>query len=170
MGMPEALRLAYTWRMLETRAAVATDASLIAAHRRAMFVAMGRDRASVLDAMTRNFAPWVERMIAEGKYAGWITLDAGRPIASAGFLILDWPPHPLDPSSEYRGYLLNVFVEPEYRRRGLAHALVDRCLAEARRRHIRVVALHASAEGKPVYEAFGFRATSEMLYVEPAEG
>lgn len=155
--------------MMETRAATAADAALITAHRKAMFTAMGRDRESILDAMSRNFEPWVTRMIIEGKYAGWITLDEGRPVASAGLLVLDWPPHPLDPASEHRGYLLNVFVEPEYRGRRLAHALVDLCMAEARRRRMKVVALHTSDAGRPIYESFGFRSTSEMLYVERTE-
>jgi ribosomal protein S18 acetylase RimI-like enzyme len=155
--------------MIETRAATAADAPLIAAHRRAMFAAMGRDRDSILDAMSRSFEPWVTRMIVEGKYAGWITFDDDRPVASAGLLVLDWPPHPLDPTGEHRGYLLNVFVEPEYRGRRFAHGLVDLCMAEASRRRLRVVALHTSDAARPIYEAFGFRATSEMFYVERTE-
>jgi ribosomal protein S18 acetylase RimI-like enzyme len=155
--------------MLQTRAATVADAPLVAAHRRAMFAAMGRTQDSILDAMSRAFEPWVERMIAEGKYAGWITVDGDRPVASAGILVLDWPPHPLDPTGEHRGYLLNVFVEPEYRRRGLAQALVDLCLIEAHRRRLRVVALHSSDAARPIYEAFGFRSTNEMFYVEPVE-
>src|SRR3984957_17851919 len=111
--------------MLETRSATAEDAELIAAHRRAMFAAMGSTPDSVLDAMSRNFTPWVARTIGEGRYAGWVTTDDGRPVASAGLLILDWPPHPLDPAGEHRGYLLNVFVEPDYRGRHLAHAPAD---------------------------------------------
>jgi len=134
-----------------------------------MFAAMGRTQDSILDAMERNCIPWVTRVIVEGKYVGWITEDNGRPVASAGLLVLDWPPHPLDPTGEHRGYLLNVYVEPEYRRRGLAHALVDLCLAEAHRRRLRVVALHSSDAARPIYEAFGFRATNEMFYVEPVE-
>ena len=152
--------------MLETRPATAADAPLITAHRKAMFMAMGRDRESILDAMSRNFEPWVTRMIVEGKYAGWITSDDGRPVASAGLLILDWPPHPLDPGGEHRGYLLNVFVEAAFRGRHLAHGLVDQCMAEARRRRLRVVALHTSDAGRPIYESFGFRPTSEMFYVD----
>jgi ribosomal protein S18 acetylase RimI-like enzyme len=132
-----------------------------------MFAAMGRTQESILDAMSRNFEPWVHRMISEGKYAGWVTVDNGHPVASAGILMLDWPPHPLDPSGVERGYMLNVFVEPDYRKRGLAHALVDLCLAEAHKRGLRVVALHSSDAARPIYETFGFRSTSEMLYVEP---
>ena len=152
---------------METRSTTPADAPLVTAHRRAMFAAMGRPQESILDAMSRNFEPWVERMISAGKYTGWITKEDGRPVASAGILVLDWPPHPLDPAGVERGYLLNVFVEPDYRKRGLAHALVDLCLAEAHKRGLRVVALHSSDAARPIYETFGFRSTSEMLYVEP---
>ena len=168
--MKSSAQFTYTACMLETRLATAADAPLITAHRRAMFAAMGSTPVSILDAMSRNFQPWVARMIAEGKYMGWITLDDARPVASAGLLVLDWPPHPLDLAGEHRGYLLNVFVEPEFRKRGLAHALVDRCLAEAHRRGLRVVALHSSDAARSIYEALGFRATNEMFYVEQVEG
>jgi GNAT superfamily N-acetyltransferase len=152
--------------MLETRAATAADVRLIASHRRAMFAAMGGYDEALLDGIRRASEPWVARMIGEGKYVGWITSHESRAIASGGLLILDWPPHPFDPSGEKRGYLLNFFVDPEYRRRGLARALVELCLAEARGRSIRVVSLHASSEGRPVYEQLGFRPTNEMLRVD----
>jgi ribosomal protein S18 acetylase RimI-like enzyme len=155
--------------MLQTRAATAADAALLASHRQAMFAAIGGIDQSVLDAVRNASEPWTARMIGEGKYLGWITSEDGRPIASAGMLILDWPPHPFDPSGESRAYLLNVFVEPEYRRRGLARELVALCMAEARRRRIRVVSLHASREGRPLYESLGFRATNEMLSVDPVK-
>jgi GNAT superfamily N-acetyltransferase len=152
--------------MLETRAATIEDVALIASHRRAMFVSMGGFDEGVLDRMRRSSEPWIARMIAQGKYLGWITWDDARPIASAGLLILDWPPHPRDPAGETRAYLLNVFVEHDTRRRGLARALLKLCLAEARRRSIRVVSLHASEEGRPLYEQLGFKTTNEMLFVD----
>jgi len=154
--------------MLETRSATTADAALIASHRRAMFAAMGGFEEPILDAVRRTSGPWTARMIEEGRYLGWITMDADRPIASAGLLILDWAPHPLDPVGETRAYLLNVFVEPEYRGRGLARGLVELSLAEARRRNIRVISLHASNEGRPLYEKLGFRTTNEMLCVVAA--
>ena len=123
---------------------------------------------SVMTALERRSVSWTERMIREGKYYGWIATEAGRSVASAGLLILDWPPHPFDPEGELRGYLLNVFVEPEYRKRGLAHELVERCMAEARRRGIRVVTLHSSQAGRSIYERVGFNPTNEMMHTEPA--
>ena len=141
------------------------DAELITRHRVAMFADADSAPEPVLTEMARHFDPWVRKMIAEDKYAGWITSDADRPIASAGLLILDWAPHYLDPTGEQRAYILNVFVEPEYRGQGLAKMLTRECMDEASRRGIRVVALHASQKGQPVYEKLGFTTSNEMLWV-----
>lgn len=134
-----------------------------------MFVDAGRRDDQVLQTMADAHEPWVARAIDEGRYIGWLTEDEGRVIAGAGLLLLDWPPHPLDPRSTQRGYLLNVYVEPEYRRQRLASNLIELALAEARRRGIRVVALHSTEEARRLYEANGFRTTNEMFYVEPVE-
>ncbi len=155
--------------MLNTRPATVADAALISAHRRAMFEAMGGIEEGVLVTMTRSCEPWIVRMVGEDKYAGWIIRDGEYPVASAGLLILDWPPHPLDPTAENRAYLLNVFVEPDYRKQGLARELLAMCMAEARRRNIRVVTLHASDAGRPLYEKTGFGTTNEMLFVDTPE-
>lgn len=154
--------------MLTTRRATEEDAEIITRHRKAMFVDMRDAPESILDEMGRNFEPWVRRMLAADKYAGWITSDGEQAIASAGLLVLDWAPHVLDPTGAQRGYILNVFVEPEYRRRGLAQSLTGECMAEARRRGIRVVALHASKKGQPVYEKLGFYMSNEMLHIDQA--
>lgn len=154
--------------MLLTRSATLEDSNLITRHRKAMFADAGSATEPVLDEMSRNFEPWVRRMLESGKYAGWIISDGDRAIASAGFLVLDWAPHYLDPTGEQRGYVLNVWVEPKYRRRGLARMLMDECLAEARRRAIRVVALHASRKGEPLYEKLGYQSSKEMLFVDSA--
>ena len=151
--------------MLRTRKATVDDVELITRHRKAMFADMRNAPEPILEEMARHFEPWVRRMIAEEKYVGWIIADGERDIASAGLLLLDWAPHFLDPAGEQRGYVLNVFVEPEYRRRGLAQALMSECMDEARRRGIRVVALHASAKGQPLYERLGFTTSNEMLYI-----
>jgi GNAT superfamily N-acetyltransferase len=151
--------------MLTTRRATAHDSELITQHRKAMFADMRDAPDSILNEMGRHFEPWVRHMLVDDKYVGWIIKDGDRAVASAGFLLLDWAPHYLDPTGEQRGYVLNVFVEPEYRRRGLAQALMAECMDEARRRGIRVVALHASQKGQPVYEKLGFTASNEMLFV-----
>lgn len=163
----EALESPILGNMLIRRAATQADAALIAAHRKAMYAALDKSPEQALDAMSVSFEPWVVRVMGEGKYFGWVISDAGKPVASAGLLILDWPPDPLDTQGGRRGYLLYVFVEPHHRKRGLGHDLVEMCLAEARHQGIQVIALHGSDAGRPLYESFGFRASEEMVFVLP---
>jgi GNAT superfamily N-acetyltransferase len=154
--------------MLATRTAIPADAPLLTAHRHAMFAEMGKASNDALATMSLHFAPWVSRMLAEGKYLGWIVESDEQPIASAGLFLLEWPPHPLDPSNDHRGYILNMYVAPSHRCQGLAKNLVQLCLDETRRRGLGVAALHASDAGRPLYETFGFASTNEMFYLHPA--
>lgn len=152
--------------MLRTRLATAGDITLITGHRHAKFAEIGWSTADALATMSEHFRPWVERMMAAGKYVGWVVEDDGQPVASAGFFELDWPPHPFDPAGEARGYLLNFWVEPSRRRKGLAKELVELAVAESRRRGLREITLHASEAGRPVYESLGFRRSGEMMLTE----
>ena len=160
----------YTAGMYQIRPATPADAAVITHHRRRMFVDAGRQDNRVLDVMAEYFNPWVQTRLADGRYLGWLTSEGDTVVAGAGLIVLDWPPHPLDPRQDKRGYLLNVYVEPEHRRKRLASQLIDQALAECRKQKIRVVALHSTDEGRPLYESNGFRSTNEMFYVEPVEG
>ncbi len=53
-------------------------------------------------------------------------------------------------------------MEPEHRRRGIARALVERAIGWVREQGIVEVRLHASDQGRPLYEGIGFRQTNEM--------
>ena len=154
---------------VKTRPATPEDAPIIARHRLRMFVDAGRADNSALRRVSEAFESWVGSMLRDGKYMGWLSTNDGQVIAGAGLMVLDWPPHPLDPQP-LRGYLLNVYVEPEFRRKRIASNLIELALAEARRRKIRVVSLHATEESRRMYESSGFRRTNEMFYVEPVEG
>jgi ribosomal protein S18 acetylase RimI-like enzyme len=146
----------------ELRRATALDAATITGHRRAMFADMGYIDAARLDAMDTAFLPWVTAHLERGEYLGWLALDAtGVVVAGAGLWIMEWPPHALgvDPR---RGNILNVYVAPGHRRRGLARRLMQVVLDECRASGLETVILHASEAGRPLYEALGFTPTNEM--------
>jgi len=73
---------------------------------------------------------------------------------------MDWPAHMLVASR--RGNILNVYTEPEFRRRGLSRWLMQSVLDWCRANHIDLVILHASPEGRALYASLGFRPTNEM--------
>ncbi len=144
------------------RRATMDDAAIITLHRRNMFEDMGTATGAQLDAMTAAFQTWLARKLVRDEYRGWlVTQDDDSVIAGAGMLLLDWSPSPMDQSA-WRGYVMNVYVRPDFRRRGLARKLMATILDHCRAQNIRVVALHASAQGRALYESLGFKQTNEM--------
>ena len=137
------------------------DLELICRHRHEMFKASGRSDAMVAP-MTDAFRPWLARKLKSGDYFGWIALAEGAPVAGLGMMVLDWPPHPSHPEQDRRGYILNMFVEPAHRGRGVAKALMQMAMEEAKRRGLQYMVLHATAMGRPLYETLGWRQTTEM--------
>jgi len=121
----------------------------------------GLDRAE-LRRMDLTFVPYVRRALAEGAYRGWLACTAdGQIVAGGGLILHQWlaRPHDYDPR---RAYVLNVYTEPAYRRRGLARRIVTTIVEWCRQQGIARVFLHASRHGQPLYEAMGFEPTNEM--------
>jgi GNAT superfamily N-acetyltransferase len=144
------------------RRATLEDALAIAHHRRAMFRDMGYDNQAALDSMTARFTPWLEEKIASGEYLAWLAVTSGGAVASgAGLWLMDWPAHMIGNAAR-RGNILNVYTEPEFRRRGLARWLMEAALDWCRANRIDLVILHASPEGRSLYEALGFQVSNEM--------
>jgi len=144
------------------RVASAKDARTIAKHRRSMFRDMGYHDEVALDSMTAKFLPWLEAKMVSGEYLAWLAVtDGDIALAGAGLWLMDWPAHMLG-SSPRRGNILNVYTEPEFRRRGLARELMQAALDWCKINRIDLVILHASSEGRALYESLGFQAGNEM--------
>lgn len=145
------------------------DLELICLQRRRMFEDAGRAD-DVLAPMTGAFRDWLRPRLGTGAYFGWIAaLNDQQPVGGIGMMVIDWPPHPSHPLQSARGYILNLFVAPEHRGRGVANALMDRARQEAQSRGLDYMVLHATEMGRPVYEKLGWRQTPEMgLSLDPA--
>lgn len=146
----------------DIRPATLDDAAVLARHRRDMFRAMGYRDEEALAAMESAFVAWVRRRMAADEYLAWLAVDeSGHTVAGAGVWLMDWPPHMVGPGAP-RANVLNVFVELEWRRRGIARRLMDVALDACRTRGVRAVILHASPDGRALYESLGFAPTNEM--------
>jgi GNAT superfamily N-acetyltransferase len=150
------------------RPVISGDLDLICRHRHEMFKASGRTDAMVQPS-TSAFKGWLKPRLDDGSYFGWMAQVDGIDVAGLGMMVIDWPPHPSHPLQARRGYLLNVFVEPFCRGQGLARALMDIALEEAKRRDLQYLILHATAMAMPMYEKFGWRRTSEMSMTLPVQ-
>ncbi len=144
------------------RLATPTDAEALGRQRVLMFADAGLADIGQMGPMLARFIPWVRAKLEDGSYVGWLTEEDGELIAGAGLWVMEWPPHFLDDEPR-RAYLLNFYVAPGMRHRGLARQLLATAVAEAKARGIKVVTLHASKFGKPLYERNGFAMSNEMM-------
>jgi len=151
------------------REATVADAGTISDHRRWMFADMGEGDAIRRDTVTFASLPWLEKKLSAGDYMGWLAITSDQSVvAGAGIWLIEWPPTIADLSGR-RGMLLNVYTHSAHRRRGLARGLVETALRWCKANGITVVILHASDEGRPLYEALGFQPTNEMRLLLRAE-
>jgi len=144
------------------REAASSESAMILHHRRSMFRDMGEGSVEELDRMVEVASPWLAQALGDGSYRHWLALDpSGRVAGGGGVLLCPWPPSPKYPCTQ-RAIILNVYTEPEFRKQGIARRIMQTCMAWVKQQGFRTVNLHASAEGRPLYERLGFEATNEM--------
>lgn len=115
------------------------DAAVIAHHRTCMFRDMGRVDDNIAPALLAESARWAERAVAAGEYAAWLAYDDDAPdriLAGGGALLRIVPPYPVGAGTSGGGvaagrsaHFVNVYVEPEARRQGLARRIMREMLA-----------------------------------------
>jgi GNAT superfamily N-acetyltransferase len=151
------------------RLATPADAPVLARHRAEMFRDMGtlpRDQYAPFRAAAEHaLAAWLE----SGEYVSWVVSPLDRPgeiVGGAGIQIRKLLPRPIPGSPTIRvgheAIVLNVFTERAWRRRGIARRLMEHAIAWSRAHGIARLVLHASPEGRPLYEQLGFEPTNEM--------
>jgi GNAT superfamily N-acetyltransferase len=163
---------------IRIRPATPDDAPVIASHRANMFRDMGQVTSEVYDALLRVTEARLRDALASGEYVGWLALSPdGGVIGGAGAQRRLAFPHPqrLDDGAVGVGegrhaIVLNVYTDRAWRRRGVAEALMRAVLGWAREERLDRLVLHASDEGRALYERLGFAATNEMRFQGPLGG
>jgi GNAT superfamily N-acetyltransferase len=172
MGAPDSVDAA----AVQVRRATPRDALTIAGHRARMFRDMGQLPPEAFDPMVAASEARLRDMLAAGEYVGWLAVSAdGAVVGGAGVqrrLVL---PHPLrapdgavSVAEGRHAIVLNVYTDPGWRRRGVAEEVMRHVLRWAEEERLDRLVLHASDQGRRLYERLGFVATNEMRYRGPA--
>ena len=151
------------------RTAGVTDAAVIAHHRVAMFHDMGILHHANVSALERAARDYLDAALANREYLGWLIEAEGSVVAGGGLVIRRLLPRPESLEGGEEAYVLNVYTEPAHRRRGLACQLMEMIMVWCRERNIARISLHASDDGRRVYEQLGFVQTNEMRWTSEAQ-
>jgi GNAT superfamily N-acetyltransferase len=152
----------------EIRRATVRDVDVIAWHRARMFQDMGDVSADAFEIRRTRARALLEKWIGSGDYIGWPATLIDKPetiIGGAGIQLQPILPRPINTSTigeGRQGTIINVFTEPQWRRRGIAGLLIKEIVAWSKSERLDRLRLHASGQGRPIYEKLGFIASNEM--------
>lgn len=85
----------------------------------------------------------------------WVAEEHDRIIGTCGVCFFQYPPSYSNTTGKV-AYVTNVYTQDQYRKQGIATKLLEYIMKEIKTRKYKIVRLHASAQGKKLYEKIGF--------------
>ena len=143
------------------REATPDDIPEIVRQRRAMYEDMGYDDSEVLATVVATSASYLSEALPNGSFRAWLAVSGEHIVGGGAILISPWPSHPNDGHCR-RATILNVYVYPDNRTKGIGRQLMQTMIDWCRDQDFAFVSLHASQDGRHLYETLGFEPTNEM--------
>lgn len=95
-------------------------------------------------------------------YHYFLVEEEDRVIGGCGLSLFRIPPKSPQISGFY-AYLSNMYVEPEFRRKGVGRALMRHVVDYCKSKHIALLFLHASEKGLLLYNTLGFESSPKLM-------
>ena len=125
--------------------------------RRSLFEAMGYEDPAVLAQTNDACRSYFKQQMPTSAFRVWVAESDGRLVASIGLVVHRVPPSPGNLTGRV-GYIMNLVTDPAFRRQGIARALMEHVLNVLSAEGVLVATLHATSDGRPLYESLGFAA------------
>lgn len=144
------------------RKALISDIPALVKLRRIMFESMGGFGEDQLHKSDEASTKYFSENIPTNKFHGWVIEGPNKEIISCGGVVIDiHPPGPLNFSGKI-AYIMNLSTLPEYRTKGAGTLVLSTILDWISEKRISTVTLHATEDGKSLYQKFKFRDSNEM--------
>ncbi|MBN2352909.1 MAG: GNAT family N-acetyltransferase [Spirochaetales bacterium] len=137
--------------------AAPADIPVLAEYRFAMFSEMypEKDLSGVREEFIKAAVGYYREKLGTDGEVSLVAKCGGETIAS-GTIMFQLRPPGVNRLRNLFGYILNMYVRPEWRRKGAATAVMQALHDEARKRGAVRVGLHASSAGAAVYAGLGY--------------
>jgi GNAT superfamily N-acetyltransferase len=148
-------------RPFQLRPARPADLDVLVAHRLEMWRDIGGRTEHSIRAHGPHYRAWARSRLRTGELEAVVAEVDGQVVGSGALWWMAEQPRPglYAPTAPY---ILSMYTDPAYRGLGVATAIVKALLRAARRGGAARVSLHASPQGRGVYERLGFESTAEM--------
>lgn len=100
--------------------------------------------------------------LADGSHIAYIARREGVDAGCGAVCLYDEMPSP-DNRSGRCGYIMNMYVRPEFRHRGVATELLRRLVTDARENGCGKIYLETTEMGRSLYAELGFKEMKDMM-------
>lgn len=100
----------------------------------------------------------------QGEFLAWVAEVENQIVATSGLVLFTRPPY----YGNFLGleaYVMNVYTVPVWRGQGIATALLREIISFVKQTKAKRIWLHASKDGKPLYEKLGFVSTTKEMEI-----
>lgn len=140
------------------------EVDLLTKHRMKMWLEIRPDYEKEVRATEKRTRRWIGEKLSEGSLVGLVVRTPDGEVVGSGCIWLrEEQPRP----SSMRlvvPYLMSMYTVKKFRRLGVASLIVKGALKWCRRRNYDRIILHASKEGRSIYESLGFESSNEMRF------
>jgi GNAT superfamily N-acetyltransferase len=121
-----------------------------------------------LEAFAQGFGDFMRRGLESGGWVIWVGVGDERILANIYVHCVTKVPRP-GLFGKCLGYMTNVYVESEYRNRGIGSALLEHVVAWARQQGIELLIVWPSEASQTFYQRFGFKRSAEAMELDLSE-
>lgn len=98
---------------------------------------------------------YYQNALRDGSHVAYLVFDGSRFVGAGGVSFFQVMPTYHNPSGN-KAYIMNMYTDPAYRRRGVAYQTLDLLVRAAQEKGITFISLEATDMGRPLYEKYGF--------------
>jgi GNAT superfamily N-acetyltransferase len=124
--------------------------------------AAGRE---TLPDFVERFRDFWSAALSEGRWHAWVAECGGRLVGNVWLQQIPKVPRPSQPAIDY-GYVTNVYVEAEFRSRGVGGELMRALIRHAREQQLELLIVWPSEESVEFYGRLGFQKSAEALELD----
>lgn len=107
---------------------------------------------SLVEQQSREY---YEEYLRSKEHIAYLVFDGEKLIGAGGVSFFRVMPTYHNPTG-WKAYIMNMYTNPDYRRKGIASHTLGLLVEEAKKKGVRHISLEATDMGRPLYEQYGF--------------
>ena len=98
---------------------------------------------------------YYQKALRDGSHVAYLVFDGTRFVGAGAISFYKVMPTYHNPSGN-KAYIMNMYTNIHYRRKGIATKVLDLLIKESKNRGVTAISLEATDMGRPLYEKNGF--------------